>query len=152
MTFAGTTEPDAAGPPVFLGSRGGPHRISQLTARAIAGAESEAPSGKLLRLGPLSSILAEKELVMPILSTTLHLDMLNDFTRGNNRLPARLFRAIKHELAESPIYGLQWGDRKPPIPCVSFWIGMFAHISDPTTPRSRSARAAGAGRDSPGFQ
>ena len=53
---------------------------------------------------------AGKEGVMPKLSTTLHLDMLNDFTRANNRLPARLFRAIKHELTESPIYGLQWGD------------------------------------------
>jgi SAM-dependent methyltransferase len=53
---------------------------------------------------------AGKAGVMPKLSTTLHLDMLNDFTRANNRLPARLFRAIKHELTESPIYGLQWGD------------------------------------------
>ncbi len=46
---------------------------------------------------------------MPDLNTSLHLDMLNR-SKKRERLPLRLFRAIKREITSKDIYGLQWGD------------------------------------------
>lgn len=46
---------------------------------------------------------------MPGLDTKIHLDMLGDFKR-RNPLPLRLLRALKRELFQPNIYGLEWGD------------------------------------------
>ena len=46
---------------------------------------------------------------MPDLSTSLHLDMLNEF-RKRRALPVRLVRAIKNELVSRNVYGMSWGD------------------------------------------
>jgi Methyltransferase domain len=46
---------------------------------------------------------------MPDLSTSLHLDMLNEF-RKRPALPVRLVRAIKNELVSRNVYGMSWGD------------------------------------------
>jgi len=46
---------------------------------------------------------------MPGLDTKIHLDMLRDFKR-RMPLPLRLVRAIKRELFNPDIYGLEWGD------------------------------------------
>lgn len=46
---------------------------------------------------------------MPGLDTKIHLDMLGDYKR-RNPLPLRLLRALKRELFQPPIYGLEWGD------------------------------------------
>lgn len=46
---------------------------------------------------------------MPGLDTKIHLDMLGDFKR-RNPLPLRLLRALRRELFQPGIYGLEWGD------------------------------------------
>lgn len=46
---------------------------------------------------------------MPGLDTKIHIDMLGDFKR-RNPLPLRLLRALKRELFQPGIYGLEWGD------------------------------------------
>ena len=46
---------------------------------------------------------------MPNLNTTLHLEMLKR-SNGRQGLLIRILKAIKREVADRGIYGLEWGD------------------------------------------